>query len=119
MQHQATAKARRNAPVLRTGMKFRRQHPLGPYVLDFACLEPKLAIEIDGSQHLIQTQYDHERDAWLAAQGYLVLRFHANQTLSNTEGVLSQILAVLRSHRRAPTPARPQRGREPIQRSKP
>ncbi|MDP1693563.1 MAG: DUF559 domain-containing protein [Burkholderiaceae bacterium] len=109
MQRQATPNARHHAPELRAamtdaerrlwaglraellGVKFSRQHPLGAYVLDFACLDPKIAIEIDGSQHLEQIEYDAERDRWLAAQGYVVLRFWANETLSNTSGVLSQI----------------------------
>ena len=136
MQSQATPNARRHAPELRNGMtdaerrlwaglraeqlgvKFRRQHPLGPYVLDFACLDPKLAIEIDGSQHLDQAKYDTERDTWLIAQGYVVLRFWANETLSNTAGVLSRIHEAL-AQRLAPTPDLPQRGRESMPRSRP
>jgi very-short-patch-repair endonuclease len=87
MQDQATDAAKQHAKTLRTGMtdaerrlwsrlrheqlgvKFRRQHPIGSYVLDFACLERKLAIEIDGSQHLDQQPYDERRTAWLAGQG--------------------------------------------------
>ena len=136
MQSQATPNARRHAPELRNGMtdaerrlwaglraeqlgvKFRRQHPLGPYVLDFACLDPKLAIEIDGAQHLDQAKYDTERDTWLIAQGYVVLRFWANETLSNTAGVLSRIHEAL-AQRLAPTPDLPQRGRESMPRSRP
>ncbi|MDO9315239.1 MAG: DUF559 domain-containing protein [Burkholderiaceae bacterium] len=54
------------------GVKFRRQHPLGGYVLDFACLEPKVVIEVDGSQHLDQAGYDDRRSAWLAERGFRV-----------------------------------------------
>lgn len=100
------------------GVKFRRQHPLGCYVLDFACLDPKLAIEIDGSQHLDQIAYDAERDAWLLEQGFTVLRFPSNETLSNPAGVLNRILDAVSRFRLAPTPTLPQRGRESMQRSR-
>jgi len=134
MQHQATPNARRHAPELRAamtdaerrlwaglraeqlGVKFRRQHPLGHYVLDFACLDPKVAVEIDGSQHLEQAEYDAQRSSWLVSQGYAVLRFWANEVLANTSGVLTRIQETS-AQRAAPTPALPQRGREPIQRS--
>ena len=53
------------------GLKFRREHPLGVYVVDFVCLEKKLIVEIDGGQHALQTQYDQRRTAWLAAQGFI------------------------------------------------
>ena len=134
MQHQATPNSRLHAPELRNGMtdaerrlwaglraeqlgvKFRRQHPLGLYVIDFACLDPKLAIEVDGSQHFDQLAYDSERDRWLASQGFVVLRFHANETMSNTAGVLSRIQEAL-AQRLAPTPTLLQRGRESTPRS--
>ena len=136
MQHQATPNARRHAPALRNGMSdaerrlwaglraerlgvtFRRQHPLGPYVLDFACLDPKLVIKVDGSQHFEQVEYDNERDRWLATHGYVVLRFWAHETLSNTAGVLSRIAEAL-AQRLAPTPTLPPRGRETLHRSRP
>ncbi|MGV3616406.1 MAG: endonuclease domain-containing protein [Fimbriimonas sp.] len=54
--------------------KFRRQHPVGPYFLDFFCREASLAIELDGEQHADQVAYDARRDAWLASQGILVIR---------------------------------------------
>ncbi|MEJ1166942.1 DUF559 domain-containing protein [Variovorax sp. CCNWLW186] len=57
------------------GVKFRRQHPLGNYITDFACLDPKLIVELDGSQHQAQEGYDAQRDAFLHAQGFEVLRF--------------------------------------------
>ena len=131
MQDQATSNARRNARTLRIdmtdaelrlwsrlrseqlGVKFRRQHPLGAYVLDFACLDPKLAIEVDGSQHLDQASYDARRDAWLEAQGFQVLRFWSNDVMSQTDAVVSRIHAVVEQARPlAPTPTLPQRGRE-------
>ena len=131
MQHQASKAARDNAKTLRIGMtdaerrlwsrlrasqlgvKFRKQHPLGSYVLDFACLSPKLAIEVDGSQHLDQTAYDQRRDAWLSEQGFQVLRFWANDVLSETDAVVSRIHGLLAlAGTPAPTPTLPQRGRE-------
>ncbi|MGZ8371030.1 MAG: endonuclease domain-containing protein [Caulobacteraceae bacterium] len=63
------------------GLKFRRQFPLGPYIADFACLWPKLIVEADGEAHR-DPAYDAERDAWMAAQGYTVLRFPNDQVLS-------------------------------------
>ena len=57
------------------GYKFRRQQPLGNYIVDFACLEKRLVIELDGGQHTEQTDYDSARDAWLRAEGFLILRF--------------------------------------------
>ncbi|MFY9261265.1 MAG: DUF559 domain-containing protein [Gallionella sp.] len=60
------------------GVKFRRQHPVGKYVLDFACLEKQVAVELDGSQHIENAAKDEVRTAWLAAQGWQVLRFWNN-----------------------------------------
>lgn len=77
------------------GVKFRRQHPLGPYVLDFACLEKQLAIELDGSQHIEQTAKDEARTEWLKTQGWQVLRFWDNEVLTNIDGVLSCVDAAL------------------------
>ncbi|MDR2000709.1 MAG: endonuclease domain-containing protein [Zoogloeaceae bacterium] len=55
--------------------KFRRQHPFGTFILDFVCLERKLIIELDGSQHFDATAYDDERSRFLEQAGYVVLRF--------------------------------------------
>ncbi|MCG3205999.1 MAG: hypothetical protein KCHDKBKB_02725 [Elusimicrobia bacterium] len=72
--------------------KFRREHPLGPYIVDFVCIQKKLIIEIDGGQHATQVQYDHNRTQWLQSQGYKVIRFWNNEVLVNTEEVLNIIL---------------------------
>ena len=77
------------------GLKFRRQHPAGKYILDFACIEAKLAIEVDGSQHNEMQIYDDERTAWLETQGWKVLRFWNNEVLQNIEGVLEVVLNAL------------------------
>jgi very-short-patch-repair endonuclease len=75
------------------GHRFRRQHPLGPYVLDFVCLEVALVIELDGSQHL-DSPTDKVRDARLASDGFHTLRFWNNDALARTEAVLETILRV-------------------------
>jgi very-short-patch-repair endonuclease len=73
------------------GYKFRRQEPIGSYIVDFVCHEKRIVIEVDGGQHSIERQRDHERDQWLKEQGYEVLRFWNNEVLTNIEGVLEVI----------------------------
>ena len=79
------------------GFKFRRQQPLGPYIVDFTCLQTKLIIEIDGGQHMEQAEYDAKRDAWLRDQGFVILRFWNNDVLKNIDGVLEMIAKNLHS----------------------
>ncbi len=73
------------------GYKFRRQHPIGPYIADFVCLVPRVALEIDGSQHLEEPERDRRRDAYLAEQGYRVLHFTNHEVLSDIDSVLEAI----------------------------
>jgi very-short-patch-repair endonuclease len=73
------------------GRKFKRQKPIGRYVVDFICLEEKLIIELDGGQHAESVAYDQERDAWLRSEGYTVLRFWNNELMNETESVLERI----------------------------
>ena len=73
------------------GLKFRRQHPIGNYIVDFACLERKLVIELDGGQHSGDKQ-DKERDAWLENEGFKVIRYWNDQVLRETEAVVEDIL---------------------------
>ena len=73
------------------GRKFRRQHPVGPYIVDFVCLEQSLIVEIDGGQHAVEHSRDAKRAAWLEAEGYRVLRFWNNEVLENLNGVLKAI----------------------------
>ncbi len=93
------------------GVKFRRQHPLGHYIADFACLDPKLIVELDGSQHAQQVDHDERRAAFFAQQGFRVIRFATDEPFRNLEGVLTVIAGQL-DDVRAPTPTLPQRGRE-------
>ena len=72
------------------GTSFRRQVPIGAYIADFACLQARLVIEIDGGQHADSSR-DIERDAWLRAQGFSILRYWNNDVLSNTDGVIEDI----------------------------
>jgi very-short-patch-repair endonuclease len=76
------------------GAHFRRQAPLGSYVLDFACFSARLVVEVDGGQHA-DSEKDRVRDAWLQAQGFQVLRFWNNDVLQNIDGVLETIMAKL------------------------
>ncbi len=74
------------------GLKFRRQVPVGPYIVDFLCVGAKLIVEADGSQHA-ENPRDETRDAYLARQGWIVLRFWNHEVMRNREGVLATILA--------------------------
>ena len=77
------------------GFRFRRQVPLYGFIADFACLEAKLVIELDGGQHVESVAYDQHRDRLLEFHGYRVLRFWDNQVLQQTQAVLEAILRVL------------------------
>jgi len=79
----------------RLGVNFRRQHAIGIYIPDFACIEKKLIIELDGSQHLEQEEYDKERTKYLESQGYKVIRFWNNDVMNNIEGVILAIMYAL------------------------
>jgi very-short-patch-repair endonuclease len=76
------------------GCKFRRQVPIGPYIVDFACLPKKLIVEVDGSQH-IESENDLVRTAWLESQGYRVVRCWNNEVLTNIAGVVEAIYAAV------------------------
>ena len=88
------------------GFKFRRQHPFREYVLDFVCLEAKVVIELDGSQHFAAQSSDAARTSKLEAAGFQVLRFWNNEVLSNIEGVLEVIWRALPEDIRPP-PSQP------------
>ena len=82
--------------------KFRRQHPIGRYVVDFVCVPQRLIIELDGGQHALRQHRDEIRTRYLESEGFRVIRFWNNDVNANLEGVLMTILNVLE----APSPAR-------------
>ena len=73
------------------GVQFRRQHPIGPYIVDFCCVERMLIVELDGGQHEDQRAQDAARTQWLGEQGFRVLRFSDLEALMQTEAVLTEI----------------------------
>ena len=95
------------------GVKFRRQHPYLNYVLDFVCLERKLVIEVDGSQHA-GSETDRTRDNELRASGFRVLRLWNNEVLAQTDAALERIVRELNAsspHNPSPPPPLPLKGR--------
>lgn len=74
------------------GHRFRRQHPIGSYIADFACVEKMLVIELDGGQHQEQVEYDERRTLSMQLQGWPVLRFWNNEVMENLEGVLTRVV---------------------------
>ncbi len=90
------------------GLKFRRQEPIGYYIVDFVCFSHKLVIELDGGHHAQpdQKQYDHQRDEWLRGQGFVVLRFWNSDVFENIEGVMESIYGELLGGVHRPFPSR-------------
>ena len=78
------------------GFKFRRQFPLGPFFTDFCCMDKRLVVEVDGSQHSDMKDEDANRTQYLGQQGFRVQRFWNNDVLANTDAVCEQILEELR-----------------------
>ena len=72
-------------------LKFRRQQPIGNYIVDFVCFEKRIVIEVDGGQHVIEKYKDNKRDKWLEGQGFKVLRFWNIEVLMNIQGVFEVI----------------------------
>jgi very-short-patch-repair endonuclease len=84
------------------GVKFRRQHPFENFVLDFVCFEHRLVIEVDGSQHAEEKEYDDIRTEKLRTAGFTVLRFWNNEILNEMDAVVQAIWNALN-----PSPPRP------------
>ena len=82
------------------GVKFRRQQPVGNYIVDFVSFKNKLIIEIDGGQHNVEQNQDNDkvRTQWLESQDFRVIRFWNNEVFSNLEGVLARITEILEVH---------------------
>ncbi|MGD0210403.1 MAG: endonuclease domain-containing protein [Desulfomonilia bacterium] len=92
------------------GCKFRRQHPLGPFIVDFVCIERGLIIELDGGQHAFSLTRDEKRTRYLEAKGYRVLRFWNNDVLKEAEAVFITIQQALSTP--SPRPSPPEGARE-------
>ena len=92
------------------GRKFRRQVPLGDYVVDFVCEHARLIIEVDGGQHADRLAYDGARTAWLESRGYGVVRFWNHDVLGNMEGVLESLSLALGERDPLPGPLPRERG---------
>ena len=82
-------------------VNFRRQHAIGSFIPDFVCIQKKLIIELDGSQHLEQEEYDQERTKYFGSQGYKVIRFWNNQIMNDINGVIKSIQYALESETQA------------------
>ena len=93
------------------GLSFRRQTPIGRFIVDFVCHDRHLIIEVDGGQHA-ENKRDVERDRWLESKGYRILRFWNSDVLRNRNGVLEMIVAAAAEHTPLPNPP-PQGGRGP------
>jgi very-short-patch-repair endonuclease len=85
----------------RLGPRFRRQQPLGPYVVDFLCASARLVVELDGRSHEDQPKYDQERQEYLESQGWKVIRFTNDNLLADLDGVMEMIWATCAA---APSP---------------
>ena len=100
MRRGATPAERRLWSLVRngrlSGYKFRRQYPLGPYIVDFICISKRLVVEADGGQHMEDAHYDAARSKWLALRGYRVVRFWNNEVLTQTEAVAERLLQELK-----------------------
>jgi very-short-patch-repair endonuclease len=84
------------------GVRFKRQEPCGPFILDFACVAARLVIEVDGDQHA-ESAWDRERDAWLIERGWHIVRFSNHQVLTELENVLEAIASHVAHSPVAPT----------------
>ena len=94
------------------GIKFRRQHPIGPYFADFACASRGLVIEIDGDHHADQVEADARRTAVMESQGWKVVRFGANEVVQNPEGIWTRIQSLINDGTSPPLLSSPPSGGE-------
>jgi len=85
--------------------KFRRQYPIGRFIVDFCCARSKLAIELDGGQHSETKDYDAVRTEAIERLGFTVIRFWNHQVLENSESLVEEILRVMREQRRPSKPS--------------
>jgi very-short-patch-repair endonuclease len=73
-------------------LKFKRQEPIGKYIVDFVCYEKRIIVEVDGGQHSANKAKDHERDNWFRSEGFKVMRFWNHEVLTQTDTVLTAIM---------------------------
>ena len=96
MRHESTAAENKFWWQVRNrglrGYKFKRQVPIGKYIVDFICVERRLIVEIDGAKHRDRRRYDKERDAFLSSHGFHVIRFWNGEVLDRTDKVLKRVL---------------------------
>lgn len=92
------------------GFKFRRQHPIPPYIVEFCCLQSKLIVELDGSQHGVGV--DAERDRYLRSPGFEILRYWNNAVAEDLVGVLENVLSKLQDRTLTPSPSPGGRGEQ-------
>jgi len=92
-------------PLRQSGWHFRRQAPIGPYIVDFACKRARLVIEIDGDSHFTDPGIarDTARSAYLASRGYRIIRFTNADVLTNPEGVFDTLVSVLAELKNTPS----------------
>jgi very-short-patch-repair endonuclease len=88
-----------------SGVKFRRQHQIGSFIVDFCCVEKKLVVELDGGQHATRTEADEKRTRFLRARGYRVLRFWNDDVVRDADAVATVIMKELEKEEQAPSPA--------------
>ena len=88
------------------GVKFRRQHPIGPFIADFCCVQAGVVVELDGGQHAEQIPADAKRSKFIEQRGYKVLRFWDNEVIGNIEGVMERIREALGCPHPSPLPLR-------------
>ncbi|MCA9234443.1 MAG: endonuclease domain-containing protein [Planctomycetales bacterium] len=100
LRRQATAPERILWSALRSrsldGLKFRRQHPIEPYIVDFYCAEVQLIVELDGESHNGREDYDRQRSEYLGRLGFRVIRVSNDDVLHNLEGAVAYILRIAR-----------------------
>ena len=87
-----------------SSIRFRRQHPISPYIVDFVCLSARMIIEVDGLSHDARQDYDQKRDNFLRSQGFKILRFSNQQILENASGVADTIMNVINNAGDVPLP---------------
>jgi very-short-patch-repair endonuclease len=95
-----------------TGVKFRRQHPIGPFIADFCCVESGLVVELDGGHHAEQSSADQQRTRVIEDCGFRVLQFWDNEVIENLEGVLERISEAIERPHPSPLPSEWARGQD-------